>query len=278
MASRGRRESTNKVYSARLRLYYNWCTSHKVDPHSALVTQVAEFLKSRFDLGLQAATVRGYLSAVKSVHRGSTELRLDPVIKLLLEGMNITRPIPRKIWPAWDLPTVLESLNKTPYEPIQSASLRNTALKTLFLVAVASGRRCSELHALAIGGRIIFSKAGVTLYFKPGFLAKNERSDFSATPIFVPFITQSKLRAKRLGCPVRALKWYLNRTQTARGNIEQLFITNTKPYGPAAKPTLAGWLVEVISSSGAVQDSGKPRAHSVRAYSASWAFGQGIIS
>jgi hypothetical protein len=114
------------------------------------------------------------------------------------------------------------------------------------------------------------------MYFRPGFLAKNERSDFSANPIFIPFITQSKLRAKRLGCPVRALKWYLNKTQIIRGKIEQLFITNVKPIRPAAKSTLAGWLVDVISKSGALQDPGKPRAHSVRAYSTSWAFAKGL--
>jgi hypothetical protein len=123
---------------------------------------------------------------------------------------------------------------------------------------------------------MVFSKAGVTLYFRPGFLAKNERSDFSAKPIFVPYITQSHLRARRLGCPVRALKWYVDRTQTVRGSIEQLFITNVKPYRPAAKSTLAGWLVDVISNSGAVQHSGKPNAHSVRAYSSSWAFAKGL--
>jgi hypothetical protein len=81
---------------------------------------------------------------------------------------------------------------------------------------------------------------------------------------------------ERLGCPVRALKWYLDKTQTARANIEQLFITNVKPYRPAAKSTLAGWLVDVIKNSGALQDSGTPRAHSVRAYSTSWAFAKGL--
>jgi hypothetical protein len=197
----------------------------------------------------------------------------------MLEGMNISRPISRKVWPSWDLPTVLGKLNEAPYEPIQAASLRDMALKTLFLVAVASGRRCSELHALSIGSRTVFSKAGVTLYFRPGFLAKNERSDFSATPIFLPYISKSELRARRLSCPVRALKWYVDRTQTVRNDIEQLFITNVKPYRPAAKSTLAGWLVDVIVSSGAVQhpnQQGKPRAHSVRAYSSSWAFAKGL--
>jgi hypothetical protein len=116
----------------------------------------------------------------------------------------------------------------------------------------------------------------VTLYFRPGFLAKNERSDFVAKPIFIPYITQAELRVKRLGCPVRALKWYINKTQTVRDNIEQLFITSNKPYRPAAKSTLAGWLVDVISNSGAVLDPGKPRAHSIRSYSTSWAFAKGL--
>jgi hypothetical protein len=101
--------------------------------------------------------------------------------------MNISRPIARKVWPSWDLPIVLQKLNEAPFEPIQSASLRDVALKTSFLLAIASGRRCSELHALAVGRRIVFSNAGVTLYFRPGFLAKNEHSDFSANPIFIPF-------------------------------------------------------------------------------------------
>jgi hypothetical protein len=75
---------------------------------------------------------------------------------------------------------------------------------------------------------------------------------------------------------VRALRWYINRTRTVRGNIQQLFITSVKPYKPAAKSTLAGWLVHVISNSGAIQDSGTPRAHSVRAYATSWAFAKGL--
>jgi hypothetical protein len=210
------------------------------------------------------------------IHRDSDKVKSHPVIKLMLEGMNISRPMARKVWPSWDLPIVLEKLNQRPYEPIQSASLHDVAKKTLFLLAVASGRRCSELHALSVGKHMVFSKAGVTLYFRPGFLAKNERSDFSASPIFVSVLTQSQLRVRRLGCPVRALKWYVNRTQIVRGNIEQLFVTNIKPFRPVAKSTLAGWLVDIICTSAAVQDSGIPRAHSVRAYSASWAFAKGL--
>ena len=160
LVARGRRQSTRKIYSSRLRAYFSWCSCKQVDPEYAPVAQVAEFLTSRFHLGLKPLTVKGYLSAILSIHRGTRDgssLRRDPALSLLFEGMNNVRPAPRKVWPSWDLPTVLETLSSSPYEPIQSASLRNLTLKTLFLIAIASGRRCSELHALVIGGRTVLA-------------------------------------------------------------------------------------------------------------------------
>lgn len=279
LAARGRRESTLKVYSSRLRPFFEWCKQRKIVADRAPIADIADFLRHKFEGGLQASTMRGYLSAIQSIHKGCVDgshIKDNHFLRFLIEGMANSRPRVRNIWPAWDLMTVLDKLNGSPFEPIQSASLRDTALKTLFLLAVASGRRCSELHALSIGSHLVFSQAGVTMYFRPGFLAKNERSDFSASPLIIPYIAKSKKRAKRLSCPVRALKWYVNKTQIARGSIQQLFITNVKPYRPAAKSTLAGWLVDVISNSGALEDTGTPRAHSVRAYSTSWAFARGL--
>jgi integrase len=149
-------------------------------------------------------------------------------------------------------------------------------MKTLFLIALASGRRCSELHALSVGRFIVFSQNGATLYFRPGFLAKNERMDFSASPLFLPYISKSKDRGKRLNCPVRALKWYIDKTVIARGDVEQLFITNNRPHRPAAKSTLSGWLVDIINRTGALIGTGKPNAHSVRSMSSSWAYSRGL--
>ena len=279
LVARGRRKSTLKVYSSRVRQFLLWCELHQVCSNTASVPEVADFLKSRFDKGLQASTVRGYLSAIQSIHQGcedGSSLASSKPLKLLIEGMSNERPRLRNIWPSWDLPLVLEFLSKSPFEPIQSATLRDSALKTLFLIAIASGRRCSELHALAIGDFMVFSRDGVTMYFRPGFLAKNERSNFSATPLFLPVLSKSKDRRKRLNCPVRALRWYLDKTKTLRGDIQQLFVTSQKPHKATAKTTLAGWLVDVIAKSGAVKSAKLPRAHSVRGYSATWAFKRGL--
>ena len=279
LAARGRRKSTINVYSSRARYFFEWCKDHKIDPSTATVGEVSDFLRSRFELGLQASTVQGYLSAILSFHSGCRDggsLKDNKVLGFLIEGMEISRPKARRIWPAWDLHTALSRLNEVPFEPLQSSSLRNIAMKTLFLIALASGKRCSELHALSIGSSCVFSRAGVTLYFRPGFLAKNERHNFSASPIFLPYINRSDKRAQRLSCPVRALKWYLDRTKIVRGQVQQLFIINVKPFRAAAKITLAGWLIEVIKLTKALQGEGNPRAHSVRAASASWAHARGL--
>ncbi len=282
LAAKGRRPSTLQIYSSRLQRYYDWCDERQIDPSTATIGAIADFLRSRFELGLEASTVRGYKTAIQSIHTGCPDgsvVRDSKTLQFLIEGMNISRPRKRKIMPSWDLPTVLKYLNGTPFEPCQSSSLRDLTIKTVFLLAMASGRRCSELHALAIDDHIVFSRSGATLHFRPGFLSKNERCDFVSSPLFIPYLCPSFTavsRHERLGCPVRALRWYLDKTRIVRGKTKQLFVTSCKPYKAAAKATIAGWLVEAIKKSGAVKGGKSPNAHSTRAISSSWAFSHGL--
>ena len=269
-----------------MRPYFDWCNERQIDPYHASIADIADFLETRHAMGLLATTVKGYKSAILAIHRGlpnGMRLRNDPDRSLyfLIEGMNNVRPSQRKIMPEWDLSTVLKSLNQCPYEPLQSASAKDLTVKTVFLIAIASGKRCSELHALATGNHIVFGNQGATLHFRPDFLAKNERSDFSMAPLFIPYLDQSgkDTRKKRLSCPVRALRWYLTRTETARklSKSSQLFITSQKPFKPAAKSTIAGWMVTAIVKADAVKKGDNiPTAHSTRAISSSWAYNHGL--
>ena len=100
-------------------------------------------------------------------------------------SMELQRPRLTPVLPQWDLGIVPEALSKPPYEPLREASLKHLTLKTVFLLAMASGGRCSKLQALVFDPQYIQFKpkgAGVTLYFRPEFGAPN--------------------------CPVRALKYY----------------------------------------------------------------------
>ena len=47
----------------------------------------------------------------------------------------------------WNLSVVLNELTKAPFEPMQDTDLKHLTLKTAFLLALASGKRRSEIHA-----------------------------------------------------------------------------------------------------------------------------------
>ena len=286
LAARGRRNSTLRVYSSHLRHYFDWWDERQIDPYHASIPEIADFLESHFTEGLQVATIKGYKSTIASIHWSlpdGTKLNSDPnrSLHFIMEGMNNVRPPVRKIMPEWDLGTVLSHLSKSPYESLQSADIGIWLSRLHFLIAIASGRRGSEIHVLATGDHIVFGNRGTTLHFRPEFLAKNERSDFTMSLMFLPYLDplRKQDRKERLICPVRALRWYLARTETARASCKcsQLFITSRKPFKPAAKSTTAGWIVTaIVKADAVVRGDSMPSAHSTRAVSSSWAFSQGL--
>ena len=88
----------------------------------------------------------------------------------MIMSMELQRPRLTPVLPQWDLGIVLEALSKPPYEPLREAFLKHLNLKTVFLLAMASGGRRSELQALVFDPQYIQFKpkgAGVTLYFTP---------------------------------------------------------------------------------------------------------------
>ena len=95
----------------------------------------------------------------------------------MITSMELRRPRLTLVLPQWDLGIVLEDLGKPPYEPLREASLKHLTLKTVFLLAMASAGRRSELKALVFDPQYIQFKlkgAGVTLYFTPEFMQKNQ--------------------------------------------------------------------------------------------------------
>ena len=70
---------------------------------------------------------------------------------------------------------VLHQLTKAPFEPIKETSLKHLTFKIVFLLALGSGKRRSEIHAWQnknIRHQSDWSK--VSLYPSPSFLSKNQ--------------------------------------------------------------------------------------------------------
>ncbi|ETE67099.1 hypothetical protein L345_07119, partial [Ophiophagus hannah] len=52
-------------------------------------------------------------------------------------------------FPSWDLQRALQALTRPPFEPLRSVSLHMLSIEVVFLVAITSARRVSELAALS---------------------------------------------------------------------------------------------------------------------------------
>ncbi len=280
LAGEARRPSTRQTYNTRLSKYREWCTDNEVDPLRASVGQVGDFLLSVFDQGAGARTVRNCRTAIGAVHLGfggGITVSNSPALHDLIKGMLHKRPPERSLVPAWDLPTALQLLTEKPYEPMHQASLADITKKTAFLIAAASGRRVSDIHALSVAdNHLVFSGGSVRLLPRSGYLAKNQSLDFTPSAINLPDLRKaSGSRDEAPWCPVRALKFYLDRTKPYRGNHDQLFLTTQKPYRPASKISIARWIVDIIKESlsraeGRLTGS-RIGAHDLRSQAAAWA-------
>ena len=154
LAAAPRRPSTNRMHFAR------WAAGQGFDPLDLTAAQIASFLFDLFDThGLSPQTMRSYRTCIGSllIPTGRARVVLHRTISDMIASMDLQRPRITPVVPQWDLGVVLEALSKSPYEPLREASFKHLTLKTVFLLAMASAGRRSELHALRFLTRTTFS-------------------------------------------------------------------------------------------------------------------------
>ena len=205
--------------------FTKWCDANQVDFRSPPVKSVADFLMYLFeDKKLQPSTIDGHRSAI-SDKLGDTTVNMSKNDNLtrLLESFHRDRPKGRRGVPSWNLSLVLHQLTKAPFEPLREASLKHLTFKTVFLLALGSGKRRSEIHAWQhknIRHQADWSK--VSLFPSPSFLSKNQlakEGPESVAPVVIPALAPTldrSLKSDRSLCPVRALRYYLDRTSDIR--------------------------------------------------------------
>ena len=175
-AAHSRRASTRKVYGSRLHHFFRWCRQRSPYSPTTSAGEVGDFLLYLFDSGLKMATVKNYPSAIFAIHEGFPDGSSVPdnrAISQLVKGMFVTRPPTRQLVPSWDLFSVLSTLSQPPFEPISNVTLLQLSIKVVFLLAVATSRRRSELHSLSVAtGHIRWEPGGVRLIPVLGFLQR----------------------------------------------------------------------------------------------------------
>lgn len=84
------------------------------------------FLQLLVDRCLMLSTVKIYVAAISSCHKGVGERSFyaHQLVKRFLKGMSRQRPVTRPLAPQWDLALVSCSLGSPPFEPLDQLSLK----------------------------------------------------------------------------------------------------------------------------------------------------------
>ena len=205
------RDSSCVTYNSKLECFARWCEVRHCCPTSAFLGQLADFFISLFDKGLSVSTLCLYRSAFASCHsvfQDGSSFPSSLSLSRLFRSFFLKRPPVKSLLPAWSLPAVLHALSLEPFEPMYRASFHHLTLKTVFLVAIASGHRVSTFHALTIDpGHFRWEPRGVRLVPRADFIAKNLSSSSPQVEFFLPSMSSfSSVPEDKVSCPVRALR------------------------------------------------------------------------
>ena len=150
-----------------------------------------------------------------------------------------------------------------------------------FLASFGLRQARSEIHAW-VANKV--SNLGqwekVALFPSSDFIAKNQlarEGSQSVSPVTIPAsttIVDQQFKKDRTLCPVRALRYYLDRTKDLRGSRSLLFISFKKEHTSDIRPpTVSSWLKQTILLCYKQADQ---QAHDIRAFAASKAFYSGV--
>ena len=283
--------STRAVYKSKWTIFVKWCDSNQVDFRSPSLSQIADFLLYLFkDRNLQPSTINGYRTAIADmVGNDKLNISKDENLTRLLDSFHRDKPKGRRGIPSWNLSLVLHQLTKAPFEPLRKASLKHLTFKTVFLLALGSGKRRSEIHAWLFRNiRHQENWTQVSMYPSPSFISKNQlakEGPASIAPVVIPALSTSldrSLKEDRSLCPVRALRYYLDRTKDSREGKELVFVSFRPSFQKDIVPaTISSWIKQTVIlcyqlSDEEAQTLHQVKAHDVRAFAASRAFQGGI--
>ena len=285
------RLSTRRMYNLRVEQFISWAKVHELDWSCPTIATLARFFEFLFrSKNLVPGTIRGYKSALSDYFDPSiVDIKNSQALsRLVCKFFNEKPASVNRVLP-WDLGVVLQALRKPPFEPLEDINLKLLTLKTVFLFALASGRRRSEIHSLDFGSIAWSDKDGVR-YFSArpllGFLPKNQKaSDPISQLITIPslkgFLNSGWDESEdRFLCPVRSLVSYLDRTADIRGVKKRLFVSfQSGKQSDICSMTISSWIrntIKLAYADSSFQTPENIRPHSVRSAAASWAYKGGV--
>ena len=195
----------------------NGAKENSVDFSTPSVKRISDFFMYLYqDLNRCPSTIDGYrMAIVDTLGPVGHHIAQNSDLHRLLSSFHRDRPKSCRNLPKWNL-SVLNELTKAPFEPMKDTDLKHLTLKTAFLLALASGKRRSEIHAW-VANKV--SNLGqwekVALLPFSDFIAKNQlaregsQSVYLVTIAALTTIVDRQFKEDRTLCLVQALRIWI---------------------------------------------------------------------
>ena len=257
------RDSTNRQSQSVWKAFQSWLPPDTTSISSSLVLEFLIFLSE--SKHLSPRTILNYKGCLAWPLMEAFGLDLNSHdFSLLARSLFLQHPPQRRRVPRWSVDTALTTYQSERFS-LHSASQEDLFLKALFLTALASGNRASELAATVRSG-VQHDQSSITLPVAPTFLFKNQ-SLSNPSP---PGIVFPSLPSNRNLCPVTFLSHYIHSTETLP---HQGFIfIHPKTHAPLKAGRLSYWLARAIQTGDPIGGSG----HDLRKVGFSYAFARGL--
>ena len=264
------RRGTEESYSVAWRKWCSWCQVKNINPLSASISDVIEFITSGFQSGLQYSTLNSLRSALSATLPSCEGVPVGqhPLIARLLQGIFNERPPLPKYSFTWDVNVIITFIQKN-RSLSADLPLMQLSQKLVMLFALATAARSSDLHLLDLKFRS-YSQEGVS--FQLAGLSKTRRSG-PPKSLFI-----KRLHSDPTLCPVTTLEVYEKATSQFRPKREEspdpLLLSVNRPHKPVASSTIGRWIKSIMKEAGV--DTEKFQTHSTRAASTSAARSGGV--
>ena len=165
-----------------------------MDFSTPTVKQVSDFFMYLYqDLNRRPSTNDGYKTAiVDNLGPAGNHITQSSDFNRLLSSFHRDRPKTSRNLPKWNLSVVLNELTKAPFEPMKDTDHKHLTLITAFLLALASGKRRSKIHAWVASKVSNLGQWGKVALFPSDFIAKNQlarEGSQSVSPVTIPALT-----------------------------------------------------------------------------------------
>ncbi|KAI2667188.1 hypothetical protein H4Q32_003606 [Labeo rohita] len=170
-------------------------------------------LQERLERRLSPSTLKVYVAAIAAHHHavdGRSLGKHNLIVRFLRGARRLNPPRPPLV-ASWDLSVVLAGLQRGPFEPLEPAY------------------------------------SYVVLRPQPGYMTKVPTTPFRDQVLNLQALTRETDPALALLCPIRALRIYVDHTQSFRSS-EQLFVCygGQQKEKSVSKQRLAHWIVGAI--------------------------------